>query len=323
MTTTTRQPIDTLRCLACILLVIYHVVGYDETIGLKIKSGLIRDINDLLRYIRMPLFTFLSGVVYAYRPYNGNLTQFINGKFRRLIVPMFVVGTLFAFIQAVIPGTNAPITNWSLLHIIPVGHFWFVESLFLIFMLLIPLEVLKIFNTANRFLMVFIAACVIHVHWESPPIWLSLAGAVYLLPYFLLGMGICRYAKADFDHQKAAWLLLGLVFIMLYLIYIGSIPIANKHTLASLFISASACIALYYLNLKIPLLARIGGLSYSIYLYHVFFTAGVRIVLLKLNIDSIVTIFVLSFLSGIFGPIGVDLLLRKHKMTRLLFLGRT
>ena len=72
--------VDTLRGLACILLVAYHVIGATPESGLKLHEGMLRDVNALLAYIRMPLFTFLSGLVYAWRPYTADWKQFIGGK---------------------------------------------------------------------------------------------------------------------------------------------------------------------------------------------------------------------------------------------------
>ena len=90
--------IDTLRGLACLLLVAYHVIGATPSIGLKLSDGLLRELNDDLAYIRMPLFTFLSGFVYALRPYAGNWSAYLKGKATRLLVPMLFVGTLFALL---------------------------------------------------------------------------------------------------------------------------------------------------------------------------------------------------------------------------------
>jgi len=132
--------IDTLRGLACLLLVGYHVVGADPDHGLRLADGALRWLNDALAYLRMPLFTFLSGLVYGYRPFGGNSQAFLLGKARRLLVPMLFVGTLFALLQVLTPGTNSAVGAWYLLHIQPVAHFWFVESLFWVFLVVWALE---------------------------------------------------------------------------------------------------------------------------------------------------------------------------------------
>lgn len=99
-------PVDTLRGLACIMLVACHVIGLTPETGLRLHEGTLKDANALLACIRMPLITFLSGLVYAWRPFSGDWKPFINGKIRRLIIPMLVIGTTFALFQAFTPGTN-------------------------------------------------------------------------------------------------------------------------------------------------------------------------------------------------------------------------
>ena len=69
----------------------------------------------------MPLFAFLSGMVYALRPVAGDAQAFVGAKVRRLLVPMLSVGTLFAILQANTPGANFAGHDWALLHIRPVA----------------------------------------------------------------------------------------------------------------------------------------------------------------------------------------------------------
>ena len=160
--------IDTLRGLACLMLVAYHVVGYSANSGLRLESGFLRDLNDLLSYFRMPLFTVLSGYVYALRPFNSNALGFVQGKARRLLLPMLFVGTLFAITQSLVPGANDTVDNWWLLHIIPYGHYWFVESLFLIFMLIMALEYFQLLRTPLQVIAVFALAALAYTHHIFP-----------------------------------------------------------------------------------------------------------------------------------------------------------
>ena len=139
--------IETLRGLACFLLVAFHVVGDTANSGLKIEEGVFREINDFLALIRMPLFTFLSGWVYALRPFSGNGLAFLKSKVRRLILPMLVVGTVFAVLQSQIPGANSKTVDWTELHLIPVAHYWFLESIFTIFLFVMLLELFKVFDS--------------------------------------------------------------------------------------------------------------------------------------------------------------------------------
>ena len=65
---------------------------------------------------------------------------------------MLVVGTAFAVMQAMTPGANSSIEDWRFLHLKPVGHFWFLESLFLVFLALVPLEHFRCVEQQGRIL---------------------------------------------------------------------------------------------------------------------------------------------------------------------------
>ena len=61
--------VQTLRGIACVLVVAVHVVGWSPTTGMHVGEGTFyRNLVDLFAPLRMPLFTFLSGFVYAYFP---------------------------------------------------------------------------------------------------------------------------------------------------------------------------------------------------------------------------------------------------------------
>jgi fucose 4-O-acetylase-like acetyltransferase len=97
--------IETLRGLACLLLVLYHVIGPLGG-GLKIDLGSpFRVLADSMVYVRMPLFTFISGYIYSIYKIRGNdFSAYFVGKVRRLIVPLFFVGIPFSLLQVVGPS---------------------------------------------------------------------------------------------------------------------------------------------------------------------------------------------------------------------------
>lgn len=315
--------VDTLRGVACVLLVAFHVVGVDQNAGLKIDAGIYREINDLLAYVRMPLFTFLSGIVYAYRPVSKNARAFVRGKFRRLLIPMLTVGTLFAVVQAIIPGANYSVENWWLLHLVPVGHFWFVESLFLIFLVMIPLEHFSVLRSLDSFAVILLISVVVYVS-SFRFHYFSVTGAVYLFPYFLLGVAVQRFSLLNFIGEKLGYLLLGMGSIALLVVSLRGFAIDGNRSLFEFGLGGVLCIALLSLRIESPSLAKIGGFSYSIYLYHVFFTAGTRIFLRNvLAVSDINILFVCSLSIGIIGPIATELFFRGANFTRVAFLGQS
>jgi surface polysaccharide O-acyltransferase-like enzyme len=302
--------IDTLRGLACILLVGFHVIGHDSTAGLRLPhEHVLPQINDALALLRMPLFSFLSGFVYAWRPYSGQPDVFLKAKVRRLIVPLLLVGTFFAVLQSYTPGANAGQYDWRLLHIVPVAHYWFLESLFIIFMLIVGLEHFGLIATPRRFALVWLASAGIFLV-NPMPIYLGLQGATYLLPFFLLGLGSNRFGEKL--PRAAVMLSTGAVLVALVL-YLGLVArtLPNRAEFVALVISVCACVFLLRCHFEVRWLAWIGVYSFAIYLFHSMFSAASRIALLHLDVHSVPLLFVLGLLAGVSGPIVVAMVLKR------------
>src|SRR6478736_1172443 len=89
------------RGLACVLLVVFHAIGNEPTAGMHVArdSGL-HFFAQFFTYVRMPLFSFLSGFVYAYHPVlDSTRAQFVLSKWRRLIVPMLTAATVTLIVE--------------------------------------------------------------------------------------------------------------------------------------------------------------------------------------------------------------------------------
>lgn len=322
-----KQELQTLRGIACLLLVLYHVIGADPSVGLRIAEGWLRIGNDGLAWLRMPLFTVLSGLVYGLRPYAGEPGRFLVGKARRLLIPMLVVGTVFALVQAAVPGTNAPVTNWWLLHIEPVGHFWFLQSLCWIFLLLVGLESSGRLSTPARFAGIFLAASVLYLTVDGPRL-LGIQGAIYLLPYFLAGLAVTRFGLWT-ALTRPAVLAGGLAVAIVAVWWIGMPePNPDRRTPAVLLAGLSLCALMLALRWPNRWLGTIGNASYAIYLYHVFFTAGARIVAERIGLgEQLALLIALGVTAGVLGPLVLERAILRfsghHRWPPLLLLGRS
>ncbi|WP_031290028.1 acyltransferase family protein [Pseudoalteromonas agarivorans] len=316
-----RLELNTLRGLACIFLVAYHVVGSSPSLGLKLQSGVLRDLNDALIYLRMPLFTFLSGIVYALRPFTNGELNFISKKVRRLILPLLTVGTSFALLQAIVPGSNAGVVDWHLLHIKPVAHFWFIESLFLVFILVLILEKLKLLDSLLSYSLVLVCSIAFYL---SPITfnYFSFSGFLYLLPFFLFGMGIARYKMITEVSVSLRVVAAILLVTAVTVVYLKLLPQYGTRSIFGLLFGSISCYILLLLKPKSKLLAWVGAFSYSIYLFHVFFTAGSRIALHKVGFYNLEFVFATSLVMGIIGPILAEKVLIRNKITNFAVLGR-
>ncbi|MDH0864983.1 acyltransferase [Mitsuaria sp. GD03876] len=311
-----RLRLDTLRGLACLLLVSYHVIGADSASGLRLPDDhLASQTNDFLALIRMPLFSFLSGLVYAARPLRGEIGGFAKGKVRRLLVPMLIVGTGFALLQTAMSGTNNDgITEWHLLHIVPVAHYWFLESLFLIFMLTAVLERLRLMDTPEHFAAVGIAAMALHV-WAPMPVYFGLNGATFLLPFFLLGVAARRFpAMTSNPRLTVAIVVVPIVLLMSWAA--TKPPPADTPGIGRLLVSLCACLLLLRLRMESRWLAWIGAWSFGIYLFHPVFTAASRMALQRAGVHDLAVLLVVGVITGLACSIALTAGLRRSSTGR-------
>ena len=132
------------------LLVVFHAIGNEPTAGMHVArdSGL-HFFAQFFTYIRMPLFSFLSGFVYAYHPVlDSTRAQFVLSKWRRLIVPMLTAATVTLIVELLrsqsalghTPGLGSVVAKLPSVYLYPYHHFWFLQALFLAFLALIVLE---------------------------------------------------------------------------------------------------------------------------------------------------------------------------------------
>jgi peptidoglycan/LPS O-acetylase OafA/YrhL len=318
--------IETLRGLACLLLVLYHVIGPLGG-GLKIDVGSpFRVIADSMVYVRMPLFTFISGYIYSiYKIRNNHFPSFFAGKVRRLLVPLFCVGVPFSVLQAVGPGVNKDVGVMEALlsFYVPVNHFWFLQAVFIIFMFVGLLQWRGLLRTATRLYLLFVFAAVLFL---LPPFKVDafgINGAVYLLPFFVAGM----IGQENVDALKRQFKVIGpLVFVLIsvVLLYVAAVDrelIVDRRSLLGLTVGCVSCIALLSSDMRSKWLTWLGGYSYAIFLFHVLFAATSRYVLGRLGVHEEAVLVAGGLMFGLLGPVLLSSVLSRFNFTSVLFLG--
>src|SRR5690606_1429875 len=102
------EGIECLRGVAIILVVMGHVIGGTPEYGLKLpeQSAYRYFFHDWFVHIRMPLFTVISGYVYAMRPITtmARVPRFVTRKCRRLLIPFLIAAVAFYLSQSLLAG---------------------------------------------------------------------------------------------------------------------------------------------------------------------------------------------------------------------------
>lgn len=324
--------VETLRGIAIILVVLGHIIGSTKLASMQVQDdSLLRYLYYSLEYIRMPLFTVISGWVYANKPLVDKRyrLKFIKGKMRRLLIPMFVLSALMFLMRVFIPGTNLTpnLDRLPLILMFPYDLYWYLYSLFIIFIFIVYLDTKAWFHQFPYWLFSLGVAAAVsyasHKFLDNVPNVFSFKGGLFLLPYFLLGIGFFRYRHIIFIKENL--LPIGLVFIVAFgiqqFIWFSDFPHLSKGSVLGFVVGASATFLLFKFKFKNEFLIRIGAYAYSIYLFHLFFTGGVRIVLHTFNIYNHFIILTLSLVVAIAMPITIEILIRDAKALRCLLLG--
>ena len=322
---------DTVRGVACILLVAYHVVGPDRYSGMRVgDTSVYRTvIADGPLLVRMPLFTFLSGFVYAYRPVRHDFARsFIWGKVRRLLIPLVVAGTAFALLQAAVPASNTslPLHDLWRIYIWPFAHYWYLHALFLVFLVMVVLDGLHILDRASNWLVAMLIAIVLFFLAPHAPSIFGVAYAMYLLPFFLWGVGLHSFGGAIRDNQRirAGTLVVGAGAIVINVFVAASwIHVSHgRFTPVGLVIGLLATAAISTMRISVPLLAHLGSYSYAIFLYHIFGTAGARIAITKV-ISAPAVVFITSLGAGVLFPVALYEIASRNRWSKLVLLGES
>jgi peptidoglycan/LPS O-acetylase OafA/YrhL len=324
--------VQALRGVACLLLVAFHVIGASATSGLRVPdSSAWRTFTNLVVHLRMPLFTFLSGFVYALRPLGpGQLWTFSGRKLRRLGVPLMVASTLLYGLHAAMHHPVPPLSQLWTVYLLPYWHLWFVQALLVVFAVLIVLESIAALSTFTRF--VTVLALAMALYFAAPfraPDGSALYNATYLLPFFLCGLGARRFQQ--FLESRRALFAAVLCFVLAqgfhsYVVLTRTLPPiepVDQRSGLNLAIGMSAALCALRLLPRGRLMERIGGSSYAIYLYHPLFVAAVLYAVGTHGTVARGPTFVVAAIAGITGPMLMELAAGHLPGGRLLLEGRS
>lgn len=314
------------RGLACLLLVLFHVVGGKADDGLRIAdASLGRQILDVLLYVRMPLFAFISGYVYTLKPLDpARPGPFLQGKLRRLALPLLTATTIFyltALARAPQPPADAVL---GLLHAYVFSYeiYWFLQAMLLIFLLLPLLERFLLHSAAGCAAAV-LAGFLLTVPAE-PIDFLSINGAAFLAPFFFIGIAARRFIGTLSPTWTLALLAVLIVAFALHIHNVATLPPhmgARRGTWLSLLIGGITPLLLVAHVPRIALLARIGHASFAIFLFHIFFVVGARLLLGRLGIDNLAVHLIVGLAAAIAGPMLLQSILVRWTVSRRMFLG--
>lgn len=305
------------------------VLGHSYPAMIGVYSPLwMKIMNKVIYSFHMPLFFAISGFLFAYT-YKENYLKFIHKKIIRILIPFFGLG-IFGFLMKYFffnSFAESKSTNFLTAFLYPaqgfVSAFWFLQALFLMFMIAPAIFYINKLNKKYMFITLFLATlayCFIKVPDNDM---LSMFGAIHNFIFFLFGIVLYDYREKFEKNFNIKFLLifisgfLGLLILSRYYQPTAFLSLMIS-TLGILFsFNLSYICSIYSKNF---LFGWIDGYSYQIYLIHSFIHLPVRI-LYKVNMVNYNTDFVLLLILGLFIPIVITNIINRFIPRLKIFIG--
>lgn len=320
--------IETMRAVAVVLLVSFHVIGSTENSGLQLGyPHSLRLFADFFIDLRMPFFAFIAGYVFAVRPPGlTRYSMFVIGKLSRLYVPFIVAVLSFAILSSVLNTSFAlPSAEFFKPLVFGYAHFWFLQAILVIFVVYGLADALL----GSRFQVAILGLGV--VCYFLPTAFridfLSLHQSFYLFPYFMLG--VVMYRNAAQIHEFAEELTLFLIVLALACVFWNMHELVEtgrfsveRRDVQSLAFGLAMCVLAAFWCPRLPALEFLSPFAFTIYLYHVFGTAAARMAGQAIGISSIEALFCIGLASGLFLPVLLHKTMTRVPRLQRLVLGR-
>jgi fucose 4-O-acetylase-like acetyltransferase len=296
--------VDLARGLGIALVVFGHVWRGLEPTGLIADPRLFRAVDAGIYLFHMPLFFFLSGVFFRQAEMRRGPAASFRHRVIALLYPLAIWSTLLTALQFAAAGLiNGPApTAADFLPLPPRGIFWFLWSLFLVQTAVSLL--LRLPPPAAR------PAAAIALAAASWLASLALPGqdpwlreALAHLPYFLMGMALAPTAP------PRPWLATGALAALAVLVANATIVGATPAAALAAGAACVLCVAIGARWLEAigggAWLCALGQWSMAIYLAHVPFTAGARILLTHGGLHALWLHLAAGTALGIAGPLAL------------------
>lgn len=320
------QWIDYAKGMGIILVVYGHVLRGIDSANVGLSKGFF-EISDKLVYgFHMPLFFLLSGLFIQSWAKKGSEGIIKKAKF--ILIPYLLWSLIQGAVNVVLSSTtNKPLTWKELLiniWVAPIGQFWYLYVLFLMFVVYYLLQKVSSLN------IIIVFSLVMYVISPMLDFWILRSFASNFI-FFILGAIVMNLDLKNIEKKTSStlYLLLSTVcFVIINVVYQSMDLIAIYDNAFKLIVSLVGVNFIVSISVHLSkhgvlkFLQFAGMLSMAIFLMHILFASGLRIILGKIfNIDNVSFHIIIGTVLGVALPILAYKISEKMRLN-VIFFGR-
>lgn len=280
--------VDRLKGYACFLVLFGHVIMGIRVAGINIPE-VFWGMEKIIWSFHVALFLFLSGVVYKITgEWKNKKTkgEFLLYKLYNLGVPYIAFSVLYVLINSLVGAANTGFELSDLLNIwkTPIAQYWYLYALFFLFC------IWTVFSGLLKNWQITILAVL--VGYLAPVIGVPLGGLGVVF-YSALSFGIGTFVDLKSLTRPPVW---AKVLVVVLHITTGVILVLLNKIEFQFIKEIMILFGIYSSIMFVSMLQNCKGItrfldfvnkySFQIYLLHTIFTAGIRIILLRLSITQ-------------------------------------
>lgn len=315
MTATIKREIwvDNIKIIACIFVALGHFFQSMRESGIMADNYLYGWFNATIYMFHVPLFFICSGYLYQRYTVIDGISSWVKNVLRKLIslgVPYFIFSFATWILKSVFSGSvnTEAVELTEGLFIEPMSPYWYLYALFFVFVIT-PTARSRYIAVAE--LMIALVLKMMYIECTAPGIKMI----SYIMNYgvwFVAGMNMAIFDIPDIMSRKVQKILGGSLITVFVIL---SVPayLANKDGWISFALGSIACIGIVEIMIGMfkdkcqsKLLETVARYTMSVFLMHTIFAAGIRVVLMKFDIDSLAIHTVFGLTASFIGPIIME-----------------
>jgi len=317
--------VDSAKGIGIMLVVYGHVARGLYNAGIYTDQASFALIDSIIYSFHMPLFFFLSGL-FCISSFEKRGAKLAFNKIDAIYYPYLLWSLIQGSIEIGMGGLTNHQVSWdALLNVVwqPRAQFWFLYTLFFVFLLNISLLWILQRTLSSKkewwpHILTLVAALLFMCISYLPGLFLFQSVAQYDL-YFALGVLSWSYLRSGKKIGINYLLILVVVFAATQYAAISFEVITNRQSLSAILLACVGIALVIGIAMRGTLFAFIGRYSMEIFLMHVIFGSGIRVLMQKgWAIDAVLPHLLIGSVLGMLLPILATKVIHRMKFEFLL-----